>query len=190
MNSAQTPKTVRQSYTRISKRFLVSSRGQAASTCVHAVYVHEERGLLCIRPVIHRLRLKIHLCVLEAELRRGRRRRRRRRKKKKEEEKKKKKKQYDDGMPRPVQRPGCLRLPVIPMYRILLLLQYAVVFEIMAALSPNPTSLSSYAERNKERTTTSSAMICGAVWSIFVRHRSILYIPFFAEDRDGESSAD
>lgn len=67
--------------------------------------------------------------------------------------KKKKKKQYDDGMPRPVQRPGCLRLPVIPIHRILLPLQYTIVLEIMAVLSPNPSSqghrVSSYMERNK-----------------------------------------
>lgn len=74
-------------------------------------------------------------------------------KQRKTKEKKKKKKQYDDGMPRPVQRPGCLRLPVIPIHRILLPLQYAIVLEIMAVLSPNPSSqghrVSSYMERNK-----------------------------------------
>lgn len=44
-----------------------------------------EKTVFCIRPVIHRLRLKIHLCVLEAEERRGRRRRGGRREKKEEE---------------------------------------------------------------------------------------------------------
>ena len=130
-----------QSCTRISKRFLVS-RGERASTCVHARYVHAyEVGTTALYSSGDPSSTPKNSSTPEEK---GEGKRRRRKKKKK----KKKKKQHDDGMPRPVQRPGCLRLPVISMHRILVLLQHAVcavVLKIMDALSPN----SSYVETNK-----------------------------------------
>lgn len=122
---------------------------------------------------------------------RGEERKKEERREEREEEgggEEKKKKQYDDGMPRPVQRPGCLRLPVIPMYRILLLLQYAVVFEIMAALSPNPTSPPATRKETKnaggQRCQVRSLMIYGACqfdrfsYSSRILDFSIEYTPF------------